>query len=184
VVNLVPEIEKPLVFQEMFRLLKPGGRVAISDILAKRELPTEIKKDLSLYVGCIAGASQVADYEKYLKDAGFQGIRTTSFGVFLIQTHPNFYIIDTMILCTNTDLNIYKEMWKSEKADAPGPTGSCCDPMNHSTEIQDLPDVDFNLWTGKWNYRKLSVKSVADNSRMNLFPGSFKIFAVKPETQD
>jgi arsenite methyltransferase len=82
VVNLVPEVEKPLVFQEMFRLLKPGGRVAISDILAKRELPTEIKKDLSLYVGCIAGASQVADYEQYLKEAGFQGIHAVLFSLF------------------------------------------------------------------------------------------------------
>jgi len=75
VVNLVPEAEKPLVFQEMFRLLKPGGRVAISDILAKRELPMEIKTDLSFYVGCIAGASQVSDYERYLKQAGFQACR-------------------------------------------------------------------------------------------------------------
>jgi arsenite methyltransferase len=55
-------------------LLKPGGRVAISDILAKQELPMEIKQDLALYVGCIAGASQVGDYERYLKEAGFQGI--------------------------------------------------------------------------------------------------------------
>lgn len=73
VVNLVPRNEKPLVFQEMFRLLKPGGRVAISDILATKELPASIKKDLSLYVGCIAGASQVGEYERYLKQAGFQG---------------------------------------------------------------------------------------------------------------
>lgn len=73
VINLVPESEKPLVFQEVFRLLKPGGRVAISDILATQELPLEIKKNLSLFVGCIAGASQVGDYERYLKEAGFQG---------------------------------------------------------------------------------------------------------------
>ena len=89
VVNLVPEAEKPLVFHEMFRLLKPGGRVAISDILAKRELPMEIKTDLSLYVGCIAGASQVSDYERYLKEAGFQGTilhlwRPSSFDLVLI----------------------------------------------------------------------------------------------------
>lgn len=73
-VNLVPENEKLLVFQEMFRLLKPGGRVTVSDILAKRELPMDIKKNLSLYVGCIAGASQVCDYERYLKEVGFRGI--------------------------------------------------------------------------------------------------------------
>jgi arsenite methyltransferase len=79
VINLVPEPEKNLVFQEIFRLLKPGGRVAISDILAKQELPLEIRQDLSLYVGCIAGASQVGDYERYLKEAGFQGNSTASF---------------------------------------------------------------------------------------------------------
>jgi arsenite methyltransferase len=79
VINLVPEHEKYLVFQEIFRLLKPGGRVAISDILAKQELPLEIRQDLSLYVGCIAGASQVGDYERYLKEAGFEGNSTTYF---------------------------------------------------------------------------------------------------------
>ncbi|KAJ5176044.1 UbiE/COQ5 family methyltransferase [Penicillium canariense] len=128
VVNLVPEVEKPLVFQEMFRLLKPGGRVAISDILAKRELPIEIKKDLSLYVGCIAGASQVGDYERYLREAGFQ---------------------DAVILDNNADLNIYKEMWEKEQANGQGPTGSCCGPVEHSTsrEVNNLPDVDFNIWT-------------------------------------
>lgn len=81
VINLVPDAEKHLVFQEIFRLLKPGGRVAISDILAKQELPLEIRQDLSLYVGCIAGASQVDDYEKYLKEAGFQGTYTALFAL-------------------------------------------------------------------------------------------------------
>ncbi|KAJ6027208.1 hypothetical protein N7460_012025 [Penicillium canescens] len=138
VVNLVPEAEKPLVFHEMFRLLKPGGRVAISDILAKRELPMEIKTDLSLYVGCIAGASQVSDYERYLKEAGFQ---------------------DALILDTNSDLNIYKEMWQSEKVNESGPTSSCCDTRrSRPAGEMKMADVDFNLWTG-----------------------SFKIFAIKPD---
>lgn len=73
VVNLVPEQEKQLAFKEMFRLLKPGGRLAISDILIKKELPEELKKSMALYVGCISGASQVKDYEKYLREAGFGG---------------------------------------------------------------------------------------------------------------
>jgi arsenite methyltransferase len=71
VVNLIPTADKHLVFREMFRLLKPGGRVAISDILTRKALLDEIARDLSLYVGCIAGASQVHEYEKYLRDAGF-----------------------------------------------------------------------------------------------------------------
>lgn len=73
VVNLVPEEDKPLVFKEMFRLLKSGGRVAISDILAKQPLPDKIREDVALYCGCIAGASQVGDYESYLRQAGFNG---------------------------------------------------------------------------------------------------------------
>lgn len=75
VINLVPENEKHLAFEEMFRLLKPGGRVAISDILAKKALPDALKKDVALYVGCISGASQAADYERYLREAGFKGKR-------------------------------------------------------------------------------------------------------------
>ena len=73
VVNLVPEVEKQLVFKEMFRLLKPKGRVAISDILIKKDLKDEVKNDMALYVGCIAGASKVEGYEQYLRNAGFEG---------------------------------------------------------------------------------------------------------------
>lgn len=75
VVNLVPEQEKQLVFNEMFRLLKPGGRVAISDILTRKTLPDDLKNDMTLYVGCIAGASKIKDYETYLWNAGFSGMQ-------------------------------------------------------------------------------------------------------------
>ncbi len=74
VINLVPESEKHLVFQEIFRILKPGGRVAVSDILAKKPLPEDLKNDLANYVGCISGASVVEAYRKYFQDAGFVGM--------------------------------------------------------------------------------------------------------------
>lgn len=74
VVNLVPAPEKPVAFREMFRLLAPGGRVAISDILTRKPLPEEVASDLALYVGCIASASQIHEYEEYLRDAGFKGV--------------------------------------------------------------------------------------------------------------
>jgi arsenite methyltransferase len=73
VINLVPAEDKQLAFNEMFRLLKPGGRVAISDILARKEFTEEIKKNIALYVGCVAGASQVSEYDAFLKNAGFNG---------------------------------------------------------------------------------------------------------------
>ena len=73
VINLVPPEDKQLAFNEMFRLLKPGGRVAISDILARKEFTEEMKKNVALYVGCVAGASQVSEYDTFLKNAGFNG---------------------------------------------------------------------------------------------------------------
>jgi arsenite methyltransferase len=71
-VNLVAEEEKQLAFK-MFRLLKSGGRVAISDIMIKAQLSAELKESMALYVGCIAGASLVKEYEEYLRKAGFGG---------------------------------------------------------------------------------------------------------------
>ncbi|MBE3043307.1 methyltransferase domain-containing protein [Candidatus Bathyarchaeota archaeon] len=73
VINLVPEEEKPLVFKEIFRLLKSGGRLAVSDILAKHPLPENVRKCAAAHVGCVAGASLVAEYQVYLKQAGFNG---------------------------------------------------------------------------------------------------------------
>jgi arsenite methyltransferase len=74
VINLVPHSDKHLVFNEIYRLLKPGGRVAVSDILAKKDLSPDLQNHLGLYVGCISGASLVSDYEKWLKEAGFNGM--------------------------------------------------------------------------------------------------------------
>jgi arsenite methyltransferase len=73
VINLSPE--KPRVFQETFRVLKPGGRLAVSDVVATAQLPDEMKKDLDLYAGCIAGASPMDEVEHMLKEAGFTDIR-------------------------------------------------------------------------------------------------------------
>jgi len=73
VINLSPD--KPRVFQETFRVLKKGGRLAISDVVASTEMPEAMKKDFTLYTGCVSGASPVADLEKMLADTGFQEIR-------------------------------------------------------------------------------------------------------------
>lgn len=73
VINLSPE--KPRVFQEAFRVLKPGGRLAVSDVVATAQLPDEMKKDLELYAGCIAGASLMDEVEHMLREAGFSSVR-------------------------------------------------------------------------------------------------------------
>ena len=73
VINLSPD--KPQVFAEAFRALKPGGRLAISDVVAFAVLPEEIRQDLTLYTGCMAGASLVSEVEAMLGASGFTQIR-------------------------------------------------------------------------------------------------------------
>lgn len=73
VINLSPD--KQRVFDEAYRVLKPGGRLAISDVVASAPLPAEIRKDLELYAGCMAGASLVDDLEGMLQKSGFRNIR-------------------------------------------------------------------------------------------------------------
>ena len=73
VINLSPE--KPRVFQESFRVLKPGGRIAVADMVATAPLPKDIAEDRAAYTGCMAGASQIADLEEMLRDAGFSEVR-------------------------------------------------------------------------------------------------------------
>ncbi|KAK1782333.1 S-adenosyl-L-methionine-dependent methyltransferase [Copromyces sp. CBS 386.78] len=101
VINLVPEAEKPLVFKEMHRVLKSGGRIAVSDILAKKPLPEKLRNDIAMYVGCIAGASEKQQYENWLKEAGFEQV--------LIQD-------------TGADINVYLD------TDEEGNRGGCCAP--------------------------------------------------------
>lgn len=72
VINLSPEKQK--VFDDSFRVLKSGGRIAVSDIVATAELPDDIKNDISLYAGCVSGASTINKAEEMLKRAGFVNI--------------------------------------------------------------------------------------------------------------
>jgi len=73
VINLSPD--KPRVFAEAYRVLKPGGRLAISDIVATAELPPEMRDELALHTGCIAGAATVETLAHTLTDVGFENVR-------------------------------------------------------------------------------------------------------------
>ncbi|VTR95203.1 sam-dependent methyltransferase : Methylase involved in ubiquinone/menaquinone biosynthesis OS=Terriglobus roseus (strain DSM 18391 / NRRL B-41598 / KBS 63) GN=Terro_0051 PE=4 SV=1: Methyltransf_31 [Gemmata massiliana] len=102
VINLAPN--KLAVFREMFRVLKPGGRVAVSDIALKRALPDELAKSVAAHVGCVAGAVPIADYERDLRAAGFEAVR---------------------VIETGSDLNAYKKVENQSTCCAPqGATSS------------------------------------------------------------
>lgn len=72
VINLSPD--KSRVFREAFRVLKPGGRLAISDVVATAPLPDDVRNDLTLYSSCIAGAATVVDLEAMLRESGFDRV--------------------------------------------------------------------------------------------------------------
>ena len=81
VINLAPD--KPAVFREIARVLKPGGRLAVSDIALKKSLPREISQDMLAYVGCIAGAILIDDYKGGLIKAGFSNVQVIDSGADL-----------------------------------------------------------------------------------------------------
>ena len=72
VINLSPD--KETVFREAFRVLKPGGRLAVSDILLTKPLPSEVAQSVAALIGCVAGAETEEDYVGHIRDAGFVDI--------------------------------------------------------------------------------------------------------------
>ncbi len=72
VINL--SADKGRALREAFRVLKPGGRFAVSDVVVRGEMPTEIRRSMELWVGCVAGALSEDQYQRLLADAGFEQI--------------------------------------------------------------------------------------------------------------
>jgi arsenite methyltransferase len=105
VINLAPD--KDAVFREIARVLKPGGRLAVSDIALKRALPPEIATDLTALVGCIAGAISIEEYRAKLRAAGFAHVE----------------VIDS-----GSDLNAYAQVRGACCAPVPSEEAACCTP--------------------------------------------------------
>lgn len=135
VINLAPDKER--VFREIFRILKPGGRLAVSDIALKRTLPQDLAESAAALVGCIAGAISIADYEQGLQKVGFS---------------------DIAVIDSGADLNAYAEVETSESCCAPS---RCCEPSDAQPLHQDLSGIlrkyDINSFAasvkvlaGKW----------------------------------
>ncbi|HEY2498712.1 MAG TPA: arsenite methyltransferase [Candidatus Angelobacter sp.] len=88
VINL--SADKDRVLREAFRVLKPGGRLAVSDVVVKGEVPSEIQKSLLLWVGCIAGALQDEDYLNKLTAAGFESVSIEPTRIYQIEDARTF----------------------------------------------------------------------------------------------
>jgi SAM-dependent methyltransferase len=114
VINLSPD--KAAVFREAFRVLKPGGRLAISDVVAVKEMPPELAKNLEAYTGCVAGAASEKALRTLLEDAGFEDVN--------IRVRPGSGVILEQCMPGSADF-VASATIEGRK---PGGAKSCCGP--------------------------------------------------------
>lgn len=167
VINLAPD--KSAVFREIVRVLKPGGRLAASDIALKRSLPSELGNDLMAYVGCIAGAIPIEVYRQGLLSAGFGQVE----------------IIDS-----GADLNAYTKVENQS---------GCCSPQANSLPLSDeVPVTCTSISTPGLQGQQVAseerccstspdARSLHNHMRdllarydVNDYAASVKVFAIKP----
>lgn len=153
VINLAPD--KQAVFREIVRILKPGGRLAVSDIALKKPLPDELGQDILVYVGCIAGAIPIEDYRQGLIDAGFSQVE----------------VVDT-----GADLNAYAKVENQAGCCSPSATPSERLPLLEETAGCCSAPVDV---TSEALHKRLA--ELLQRYNVNDYAASVRVFAVKPE---
>jgi arsenite methyltransferase len=157
VINLAPD--KPAVFREIARVLKPGGRLAVSDIALKQPLPAELGDDIMAYVGCIAGAILIEDYRQALIAAGFSNVEVVDSGADL-----NVYAkIDNQAGCCSPAMTETVAPLAKGSATLPLATTSCCTPQPAQ------PDVDL----------REALADLLRRHNVNDYAASVKVYAVK-----
>jgi len=158
VINLVPD--KTAVFREIARVLKSGGRVAVSDIALKKALPSELANDISAYTGCIAGAIPIADYKRGLLEAGFSQVE----------------VVDSA-----ADLNAYSKLENQSGCCSPpagnasttkavaATVGSCCAPAPVATVSSCCSTSELQE----------GLSELLRRYNVNDYAASVKVYAVK-----
>jgi arsenite methyltransferase len=145
VLNLAPD--KPAVFREIARILKPGGRLAVSDIALKDELPEAVARSMAAYVGCIGGAIRMDDYRAGLLASGFEHVEIVESGA---------------------DLNAYAKVENQSGCCSPAmDDGACCAPAPtqaatlHEELSELLSKYDVNAAAASVKVYAIKPKAVA-----------------------
>jgi ubiquinone/menaquinone biosynthesis C-methylase UbiE len=125
VINL--SSDKDAVLREAFRVLKPGGRFAVSDVVIRGEVPAEIRRSMELWVGCIAGALQDTEYTSKLGAAGFERVEVEPWRIYKVDD-ARAYLAETGVdvdrLAPQVDGKVASAFIRAQKPIAT----SCCGP--------------------------------------------------------
>jgi arsenite methyltransferase len=149
VINLAPD--KPAVFREIARILKPGGRLAVSDIALKAELPAAVAESMAAYVGCIGGAIKIDDYREWLLAAGFEHVE----------------IVDS-----GADLNAYAKVENQ---------AGCCSPsMHRASGLAVLADGCCSTDASTPASLHEDLTKLLSEYDVNAAAASVKVYALKP----
>lgn len=154
VLNLTPD--KPAVFREIARILKPGGRVAVSDIALKHELPEAVAQSMAAYVGCIAGAIKIRDYREGLLAAGFEHVEVVDSGA---------------------DLNAYAKVENQ---------AACCSPAMgeaESARVNPVQVIESGCCTpASSSSLHDELTTLLSQHDINAAAASVKVYAIKPQS--
>jgi arsenite methyltransferase len=124
VINL--SADKDRVLREAFRVLKPGGRFAVSDVVVRGDVPADIRRSIELWVGCVAGALEESEYRTKLEIAGFEAIDIEPTRVYKVEDARQFLTgqgIDVNAIATVVDGKFMSAFVRARK-----PGASCCGP--------------------------------------------------------
>jgi arsenite methyltransferase len=111
VINLSPN--KPRVFEEAFRVLRPGGRLMVSDIVLLKELPKDIKNSVRAYVGCVSGALMKNKYLGQIEKAGFQNVKVVEESTFPVEYMANDPTAKALVKKAKIDAEKIEQIGKS-----------------------------------------------------------------------
>ena len=161
VLNLAPD--KPAVFREIARVLKPGGRLAVSDIALKHALPEAVSRSVAAYVGCIAGAIRIEDYRNGLLAAGFEHVE----------------IVDS-----GRDLNAYAKV--ENQAGCCSPTMDAAADLAANAAANPLAVIETSCCTPTTTapvslHQELA--SLLSQYDVNAAAASVKVYAIKPQSK-
>jgi len=130
--------DKRQVLKEAFRVLKPGGRFAVSDVVVDGEIPVKMRRSMELWVGCVAGALEVGEFEKLLREAGFEDPSIEPTRVYQVEDARAFLEetgLDTEVLDDAVEGKIMAAFVRATRpaeaaktAEAEAPAGACCSP--------------------------------------------------------